>query len=136
MTDECAKQSLKEDCLDWSSLPVWASTSSLEIPTSSAMMAKTFSDLQAESIMSSSVEEAGKFLINDFRCAYHFALAIRLCRLCAGLCIDMIRLESLHQKRPYRRLPSCVPFVFLQLIIFRPRCIGKMLLLIPLPESR
>ena len=56
----------------------------------------------------SSVKKAGKLLINDFRCAYHFALAVRLCRLCAGLCIDMTRLERLHQKRPYRRLPSCV----------------------------
>ena len=54
VTDDFAKQSLKEDCLVWSSLPLWAATSSLdlEIPTSSAMMVKTFSELQAESIMS------------------------------------------------------------------------------------
>ena len=90
VTDEFAKQSLKEDCLVWSSLPLWAATSSLEIPTSSAMMVKTFSELQAESIMSLCVKKAGKFLINDFRCAYHFALAIRFCRLCAGLCIDKV----------------------------------------------
>ena len=29
VTDDFAKQSLKEDCLVWSSLPLWAATSSL-----------------------------------------------------------------------------------------------------------